>query len=67
MFFEGSGTFEQFPAKHLILKNQLRKTTKKTIIFTITSGLCYAFLIVCNYLIEDELLLLRHQSRTSRY
>ena len=69
MFFEGSGTFEQFPAKHLlgILKNRSRKTTKKTIIFTITSGLCYAFLIVCNYLIEDELLLLRHQSRTSRY
>ena len=46
----------------LIAKNN----KKKTIIFTITSGLCYAFLVVCN-LIEDELLLLRHQSRTSRY
>ena len=44
MFFEGSGTFEQFPAVHLlgILKNRWRKTTKKTIIFTITSGFCYA-------------------------
>jgi len=43
MFFEGSGTFEQFPAVHLlgILKNRWRKTIKKTIIFTITSGLCY--------------------------
>ena len=69
MFLEGSGTFEQFPAKHLlgILKHRSRKTTKKTIIFTVTLGLRYAFLIVCNYLIEDELLLLRHQSRTSRY
>ena len=46
MFFDGSGTFEHFPAKHLlgILKNRSRKTTKKTIIFTIISGLCYAFL-----------------------
>ena len=31
MFFEGSGTFEQFPTIHLlgILKNQSRKTTKE--------------------------------------
>ena len=56
MFFEGSGTFEQFPAKHLlgISKTDHEKQQKKTIIFTITSGVCYAFLVVCNQLIEDE-------------
>ena len=60
MFFEGSGTFEQFPAKHLlgILKNRSRKTTKKDYNVYYNFGTLLCFLVVCNHLIEDELLVI---------